>query len=694
MAASNQLTIQITGDESDLKKALEKAAKDIQDTSNQIKKSGKDAGTNFGTGFSDGARGKLRLVTEGFKEIETTAASGFGGIAQSFLTLAVNPITLGVAAIGASVIAAFQFAKIGEENKKIGETFSRFANDAGLDAERLKEKISDVADGFVDLEDVLPRAGQAVLALGKNAERIPEILALARNIGVQTGRDVKEVFDELTKGIENQNVKLLRNNSIRLDSDKVLQDYAKSQGVLVTQLSEAARQQAFLNATLEQGSKKFGEVGAQAAPIQGGIKKLELAFDDLKDAIAAVVNSNLGVFFAEVINDAASATKAVAEFFTPKKEGPATIADQIKEVKATIDQISESKLSNPAFAEGYNRQLDEANAKLAALQTVQNAIDQANTQRAQLTKEEVVAGETDAQITARVEKEMQAQAELAAIKAEGRAIEQQAELDHQIALTAIENDGDMNSQAVKDMAFQAQIQRNAMEYESALAKAQKIKDIGQREAAEDVARQKLVAANRKAVDAQGVIDAKAAADAKLAIENNLFKAATMLADQQSALGKTLAVAQAVRQTYLAATAALAPPPVDAGPLFGPALAASTIALGIAQVAKITAANTGALVTGGQPGQDTNPFLLSKGEIVAPAKSFDEVVEGTARQRGFVKGGESGQTDALLRELIDKIDTKSVSITVNTDVVADDNGINTLVQRIRDAIDFNAAPTLG
>ena len=128
--------------------------------------------------------------------------------------------------------------------------------------------------------------------------------------------------------------------------------------------------------------------------------------------------------------------------------------------------------------------------------------------------------------------------------------------------------------------------------------------------------------------------------------------------------------------------------------FGAVAAASTVALGLAQVAKITAANSGALVTGGQPGQDTNPFLLSRGEIVAPAKSFDEVVEGTARQRGFVKASETGQTDQLLRELINKIDTKSVAITVNTDVVADENGINSLVQRIRDAIDFNSAPTLG
>lgn len=688
--AGQAVTIQITGDESDLKKALQRAAKDIDETAKAVKKSGTEAGSAFGNGFSGGARGGLRLVTEGFKEIQTTASSGFSGIAESFLTKAVNPITIGAAAIGASIYAAFQFAKIGEENERIGKTFTRFANDAGLDAERLKEKISDVADGFVDLEDVLPRAGEAIIALGKNAERLPEILALARNIGVQTGRDVNEVFQELTKGIENQNVKLLRNNSIRLDGVKVLEDYAKANNVAVNQLSEAAKQQAFLNATLEQGAKNFGSVGAQAAPIQGGIKKLELAFDDLKDAIASVVNSNLGGWFASVIEGTASATKAVANFFTPKKEGPATISDQIKEVQEKIAEINESKLSNPAFSDGYNQQLDEASAKLTALQTVQNAIDQANKDRAQLTKEEIVAGETGAEAEARIEKERQAQADLAALKAESRLAEQQAETDHQIALATIEADGNANTAVVRDAVTMAALERNRLEFESAVAKNSKIADADKLAAANTLALEKKKVADQKVLDQEAVANARLTAEAKQKIEQNLFAAAFTLAQGNAEATKALNVAQAIRNTYQGATLALAtyPPP------FNVAAAASTVALGVAQVAKIVGANNGALVTGGQMGVDNQPFLLSKGEIVAPAKSFDEVVEGTARQRGFTKGGESSETDALLRELIAKIDARNIAVTVNTDVIADENGINTLVTRIRDAIDFNAAPSLG
>ena len=52
------------------------------------------------------------------------------------------------------------------------------------------------------------------------------------------------------------------------------------------------------------------------------------------------------------------------------------------------------------------------------------------------------------------------------------------------------------------------------------------------------------------------------------------------------MGKALAVGQALINTYSAATAALAPPPTGAGPIFGPIAAAGAVAAGLANVKKI------------------------------------------------------------------------------------------------------------
>lgn len=81
---------------------------------------------------------------------------------------------------------------------------------------------------------------------------------------------------------------------------------------------------------------------------------------------------------------------------------------------------------------------------------------------------------------------------------------------------------------------------------------------------------------------------------KLANASTVLNQVSGLIDKESAAYKLLAISQASIDTYRAAAAALAPPPVGAGPLFGPILAATTIALGLANVAKIAGFADGGL----------------------------------------------------------------------------------------------------
>jgi len=65
-----------------------------------------------------------------------------------------------------------------------------------------------------------------------------------------------------------------------------------------------------------------------------------------------------------------------------------------------------------------------------------------------------------------------------------------------------------------------------------------------------------------------------------------FDAVSGLVNKESAAGKAAAIAQVGIQTQLAAASALAPPPIGAGPLFGPILAATTIAQGLISASRI------------------------------------------------------------------------------------------------------------
>jgi len=73
-----------------------------------------------------------------------------------------------------------------------------------------------------------------------------------------------------------------------------------------------------------------------------------------------------------------------------------------------------------------------------------------------------------------------------------------------------------------------------------------------------------------------------------------------------------------------------------GPILGAAAAAAITAFGVEQAAKVTAAASGGVVPGvnpvGRGFTDTQPALLTPGELVVPRKSFDEVINAVAASR--------------------------------------------------------------
>lgn len=89
-------------------------------------------------------------------------------------------------------------------------------------------------------------------------------------------------------------------------------------------------------------------------------------------------------------------------------------------------------------------------------------------------------------------------------------------------------------------------------------------------------------------------------------------------EQGTAAYKIIASARAVMDTYSSATAALAPPPAGAGPIFGPFIAAAIIASGLANVARINGAG---FAEGGYTGAGSKyepAGVVHRNEYVTPS----------------------------------------------------------------------------
>ncbi|WP_337871628.1 hypothetical protein [Ignavibacterium sp.] len=117
--------------------------------------------------------------------------------------------------------------------------------------------------------------------------------------------------------------------------------------------------------------------------------------------------------------------------------------------------------------------------------------------------------------------------------------------------------------------------------------------------------------------------------------NQIFLNLASLFGKHTVAYKAMAIAQTIIETYKAATAALSPPPVGAGPLLGPILAATTLAAGFANVAKIGATKIEGFAEGGRLPRGKAGFVEGwHDEIIAPEKTFVEIFRSELKPQIF------------------------------------------------------------
>jgi len=246
---------------------------------------------------------------------------------------------------------------------------------------------------------------------------------------------------------------------------------------------------------------------------------------------------------------------------------------------------------------------------------------------------------------------------------------QRKKAEFQNALTELNN-----TEIIKTEEELAKLQEriDAKTAQDEIAKLQELERQGKHDeavlGAEELKNKKIIEFNKKRLDQEKQIQA-----ANLQAASNFVMAGAAIAKEGSETQKDLQAINAIISTYTAATQALSSPP---GPPFTIPLAASVTALGLANVARIKGAKfaNGGIFKGGMPGIDSIPAVVQRNEIIAPTSSFDEVVEGTARQRGFVKEGEVSQGGTIrvilepVGDLINFIEQKMIETKIlNTNV---------------------------
>lgn len=121
-----------------------------------------------------------------------------------------------------------------------------------------------------------------------------------------------------------------------------------------------------------------------------------------------------------------------------------------------------------------------------------------------------------------------------------------------------------------------------------------------------------------------------------------------------ALQKAAGIAGAMVSTYQGAAAALSLPPIGAGPLMGPILAAMTIAAGLANVASIASQDMPKFAKGGIPGEIMN---RPNGIITGPGTGTSDSIYARISNREFIVNADA---TSRYRQLLEQINSNSFS----------------------------------
>ena len=122
--------------------------------------------------------------------------------------------------------------------------------------------------------------------------------------------------------------------------------------------------------------------------------------------------------------------------------------------------------------------------------------------------------------------------------------------------------------------------------------------------------------------------------------------------EESKAGKALAVGQALINTYSAAAAALAPPPIGAGPIFGPIAAIGAIAAGMANVKSILSTKIPGVSDGGGGGGAEPAVPGGMGPLTPNMENIQgaELGGGDSQVQAFVVENDISNAQALQEEL--------------------------------------------
>ena len=269
-------------------KTLKKRVDSVSDSYGR----GSKAASNFNKSQEKGVIGTAKNSRD-FSKLSQTIGSGDNGLVGAYATLAANTF---------AVVAAFEALKRATNALKVMEGLSAQGARIGKTLSIAADEIRSVTNETLSMADAMRTTAQ-LTAGGFNADQASQLAQVAKDAAGALGRDTADAVDRLTRGVTKLEPELLDEIGIMIKLDEASRNYATSVNKSAQSLTAAEKRQAYFNAVIEEGERKFGGIGDKVEEYD--------AYTRLAAAGTDLFNTSIGTL--------ASALAPVAELFADNK---------------------------------------------------------------------------------------------------------------------------------------------------------------------------------------------------------------------------------------------------------------------------------------------------------------------------------------------------------------------------------------
>ena len=229
-------------------------------------------GTASSTNLSRGLAGQTGASGRDF----AAQAQGLGGLVHVYATFAANLF---------AVSAAFGALSKAADTTNMIKGLDQLSAQSGRALGGLSKQLVSAADGALSLRDAMTATALATAGGMTNTNMI-RMTEIAKKASLALGRDMTDSMDRLTKGIVKIQPELLDELGIMTRVIPAQEAYARQLGKSASSLTDFEKKQAFANAVLDEGERKFNAIKIDANPYS----KLKASVDNLAQSFLSFIN--------------------------------------------------------------------------------------------------------------------------------------------------------------------------------------------------------------------------------------------------------------------------------------------------------------------------------------------------------------------------------------------------------------------